>query len=430
MLTPKPPTLYNSYPVKLADPLHPIESIPEMCFHLANAAAVELSTVPLYLYAAYSIQTSGYRQWNPGISAFRTIRSVVIEEMLHLCLARNVLTAIGGDMALYNLDVVTTYPSDMTHRWPPLELRLAPASPKLMEDVFIPLELPSRADIMLAAAEEKFIPIEYRTLGEFYDAILAGLQHLETKFGVPALWGDEQTKDKRAALQYGRAYWNDDGGGEPIIVSDLASATTAIKTIVDQGEGAASDKVPLKPAHPTPGLDELTHYAKFQRIADGIDMIGDVWPVPTNPKRTDYTGSLLALATLFDAAYCYVLCMIDEIYRTPTITRDRDANGHIIAKTPVQSHRYLLERTFLAAMGGVLYPIADLLVRTPLDPKVESGPHAGPTFGYYAFVGEKKDELVKLCEAAVADFPSLGGDDGVLQLIQRLPPVGVSPVMH
>lgn len=415
-------TQLANYPVSAE---HPIKSIKELQFHLANAAAVELSTVPLYLYAAYSIKTSGYSQWSPGVSAFRTIRSVVIEEMLHLCLARNLLVAIGGDMKLHDPEIVKSFPTPMLHREPKLCLHLAPASKELMREVFIPLELPEWKPEGAWMAQETFDPIFYETLGEFYNAIEEGFKKFADKaeYG-DQLFGDEDTKLKRSLLQYGRAYWNDDGGGQPIIVKDLTTAKQAINTIVEQGEGAKRNTVPLKPAHPTPGLDELTHYAKFKKIADGIDKIGDVWPVLTDPTRDQYNGSLQNLAKLFDAAYCYVLCLLDEIYKTPTITRDTDAEGHPIAKQPIKSERYLLERMFLAAMGGLLYPIADLIVRQPLDENRTDGPHAGPTFGYYEFTRhDKKAELLTLCEAVVPRYPSLGGDDSVLQLIQRLPSV-------
>src|SRR5215213_1237632 len=74
----------------------PITTVQELQDHLYHAIQVELSTIPLYLYPAYSIKTQGYSQWSAGMSAFRTIRSVVIEEMLHLCLARNLMVAVGG----------------------------------------------------------------------------------------------------------------------------------------------------------------------------------------------------------------------------------------------------------------------------------------------------------------------------------------------
>ena len=380
-------TLQSRWPV---DAQHPIDTVEELRNHLHQAAALELSTIPLYLYSSYSIQSQSYSQWSPGMSAFRTIRSVVIEEMLHLCLARNLLVAIGGQITFYDPDFIPTYPSPMLHRKPKLMLQLEACSPALMQDVFMPLELPAKAN---APSQ----PDSYNTIGQFYAAITDGFKRLSGQL----------FSDPHEDLQYDKAYWNQDGGGAPIVVKDLDTALEAITTIVEQGEGAApgDDEVPLSPAHPVAGLEELSHYAKFSRIASGIDGLGNVWPVPKNPKRSDYTGARGDLATLFDAAYCYVLCMIDALYALSTDTRQPGQH----------SPRYGMERTFIAAMGGLLYPIADQLVRAG----------AAPTFGYYAFDDHtpKKTQLETLCDAVLGAFPALGGDDGVRQLITRLPPV-------
>ena len=57
----------------------PIQTVPDLREHLELAIRVELSTIPLYLYAMYSIeeQTS---------EAALLIRSIVTEEMLHAVL--------------------------------------------------------------------------------------------------------------------------------------------------------------------------------------------------------------------------------------------------------------------------------------------------------------------------------------------------------
>jgi hypothetical protein len=389
-------TTLSTHPI---DAQTPISTVDELENHLHQAAALELSTIPLYLYAAYSIQTQGTYQWAAGMSAFRTIRSVVIEEMLHLCLVRNLLTAIGrGEgFRLYDEAIVPTYPSPMLHRVPTLMLALEPCSTDLMRDVFMPLELPAKAG---APAQSE----QYNTIGQFYAAITLGFETLSG----PQLW-----HDPRPDLQYNRAYWNQDGGGKPLVVTDLPSALGAITTIVEQGEGTdpGNAEVAMDPADPTFGFEELSHYAKFKRISEGVDVIGCVWPVPTNPTRSAFEGSVAALAELFDAAYCYVLCMIDAIY----------ASSNDDVKPGSHSERYGLERTFIAAMGGLLFPIADLLVRQPGP----DGHNAAPTFGWYAYddASPRKAQLTALCDRLLGEYPALGGDDGVRQLIGRLPSV-------
>jgi hypothetical protein len=388
---------------KLKQPLQaqkPITTVEQLHIHLYQAAQVELSTIPLYLYAAYSIQTAGDYQWDPGISAFRTIRSVVIEEMLHLCLARNMLVATGAPaFSFYDEHFVPTYPSRMMHREPELMLHLEPCTTKLMERVFMPFELPE-------TTTDPPQPDHYNTIGQFYAAITAGFE----KLSGPRLW-----KDPRGDLQYTTTYWNQDGGGEPVCVLDLPSALQAIQTIVEQGEGADPDDrmVPNHPADPKFGYDEYSHYAKFRRIAEGNDPIHNLWPVPKDPKVADFDDPVRKLGELFNAAYCYVLCMIDALYTTSAETI---APGK-------RSPRYGLERTFVAAMGGLLFPIADLLVRQPA--KKRSRRHAAPTFEFHRFHGRssRKDQLTAMCDELLGSFPSLGGDDGVRALIAKLPSV-------
>jgi hypothetical protein len=382
------------------DAQSPITTAKQLHIHLYQAAQVELSTIPLYLYAAYSIQTAGDYQWAPGISAFRTIRSVVIEEMLHLCLVRNLMVATGAPkFSFYDEDFVTTYPSPMLHREPKLMLHLEPCTKKLMKRTFMPLELPAKTN-------DPPQPHHYNTLGQFYAAITAGLERLSG----PKLWSKP-----RGDLQYSTSYWNQDGGGKPVCVLDLQSALQAIETIVEQGEGASpgDPMVPLAPAAPQFGFEEYSHYAKFQRIAEGNDPIYNLWPVPTDPKAADFDGPVRGLADLFNAAYCYVLCMIDALYATSGST--------VIAGK--RSPRYGLERTFVAAMGGLLFPIADQLVRTPV--KKGSRSHAAPTFEFFRFDAgaPKKDQLLSMCDELLGPFPALGGDDGARSLLGKLPPV-------
>jgi hypothetical protein len=378
----------------------PIETVEQLGAHLYQAAQLEMSTIPLYLYAAYSIQTRGYSQWSPGMSAVRAIKSVAIEEMLHLCLVRNLLVAIGwGErIAFYDKDFLPEYPSPMLHRTPKLMLHLEPCTRKLMREVFMPLELPEPSD----APPQ---PDRYNTIGAFYEAIVEGLERLSG----PELW-----KQPHGELQYYTAYWNEDGGGEPLRVEDLPSALAAIKTIVEQGEGAAPGdlEVPTDPVHPTPGEVELSHYAKFRRIAAGVDEIGAVWPVPADPRAERYEEPVRSLARLFNACYCYLLLMLDALYATTSKTVQPGA----------RSPRYGLERSCIAAMGGLLFPLAELLVRQPAGPP---GQHAAPTFELFAFeAGEpRRDQLQGLCAGLLGSYPSLGGDDGVHRLIGLLPPV-------
>ncbi|MGH3784133.1 MAG: ferritin-like domain-containing protein [Pseudonocardiaceae bacterium] len=406
------PLPYVIAPLREVKSDQPIHSHADLVNHLHQAAQLEMSTIPMYLYAAYSIETKGHSQWDPGISASRTIISIVLEEMLHLALVRNLMLAIGaGDqISFYDREFMPHYPSLMLHRAPDLELHLEPCTTSLMDRVFMPLELPAEH----GAPPQ---PDRYNTIGQFYECIEDGFRYLTEN--DPQFWSQAPDSTK---YQYTAAYWNRDGGGEPVVVHDLKSAMTAMSIIVEQGEGVDPDKatVPIDPINPKPGLDELSHYAKFQRIRDGIEVIGVVKPVPVNPKVADFEGAAVALADLFNAAYAYTLCMLDKLYTLPR---------ELAPERP--SPRYHLERTFIAAMGGLLYPIADILTRTPIGDMDGQPINAAPTFEYYDFVAgqkrsgskTKKEHVMWLCNQAIADFPELGGDNSVHWLLAKMPDI-------
>ena len=67
-----------------------IVTLDDLRDHLQYAIGLELTTIPAYLCALYSIV--------PGAStaACEVIQSVVLEEMLHMALAANILNAVGG----------------------------------------------------------------------------------------------------------------------------------------------------------------------------------------------------------------------------------------------------------------------------------------------------------------------------------------------
>jgi hypothetical protein len=422
-------TTYTDMPGAYAVPKanKPIDTVESLFSHLYDAARLEMSTIPLYLYSAYSIKTENVSQWSSGPGAFRLIRSIVVEEMLHLSLVRNLIIAIGhgADIKFYHDAFIPSFPTPMLHRVPTLELKLAPLTTELVRDVYMPLELPAKQDAPPEAGE-------YQTIGQFYKAIFDGFQRL---CGVDPLSHSPRPPNpaKEAALfghnrpdlQYINTYWNEGGGGGPVIVHDLHSALTAINLIVEQGEGMDPDhqEVPIQPEDPVseqqPGLLEFPHYMKFKRIAEGWEPIGEVYPLPENPRLSRYPkGPVHDLGQLGCAAYTYVLALLDELY----ITTGSDV------KPGANSRRYGLERTFIAAMQGLLFGVIKELVRTPITEGRYRGMHAAPTFEYYEFPKNKPmiQHLRELCEAVLPHYPAFGGDNSVLWLISKQMPERIS----
>ena len=74
---------------------------------LQHAVELEHATIPTYLYALYSL-TPGK---NDAIAEI--IDSVVVEEMLHMTLACNVLNAIGGSPQVDKPGFIPTFPGPL-----------------------------------------------------------------------------------------------------------------------------------------------------------------------------------------------------------------------------------------------------------------------------------------------------------------------------
>jgi hypothetical protein len=415
-------------------PSKPIDNLDDLARHLWMAAKVELSTIPLYLYSAYSIKIKGYSQWAPQRGALRTLIGIAIEEMLHLCLVRNLMVAIGrgGEIKFYDENFIPQYPSNMLNRYPDLPLNLRRLSNEQL-DTFIELEAPD--DLLNECALHPKDSKQYTSLGAFYHRLEEGFENLTKK--DRHMWDNPQIEK-----QYLRGFWNEFGTGKPLRVCNLDTAKQALNIIVEQGEGsvASRESAPRDPNHPTRNDDVHTHFHKFVRLREGVEGIGAVdgsagtdiliddpratWPLVSNPKVENYKQyeNIHALMQLFNAAYCYTLCVLDEVYQNKT-TDVRKELVPEIGRVEQRSKRYGLERNGIAAMQGILYPIAELLVRTPIP--AGSGPdkgrNAAPPFQYHRFEGgSKKQQLLSLCRTAAKHFPELGGDDGVERQISLI----------
>jgi hypothetical protein len=250
---------------------------------LQNAIELEHSTIPPYLYALYSLK--------PGVNLeiAALIKSIVLEEMLHMALDCNVLNAIKGSPRIDDPCFLPKYPGHLPGAVEgQLIVPLAPFSKQLVYDVFMvieepedPLHFPVKA-LALAEAEKPL------TIGQFYEKIIEQIKQLKP--------GDF-SKDASRQLTTGF------GPLRTIHVHDVDSAVEAIRLIVEQGEG--TKKSPLDPE------DQPAHYYRYAEIYYGKKLIanpdpkpgelpyayaghsiafdpGGVWPVISNPHSDSY----------------------------------------------------------------------------------------------------------------------------------------------
>jgi hypothetical protein len=294
--------------------------------YLHAALQLEHATIPPYLTALYSIYPDA------NLDAFHVIRVVAIEEMLHLTLAANVLNAVGGDPDLTAPDFVPAYPAYLPDGEDDFQVDRQRFSREAVEN-FLKIERPDPAPdeesrvtrrqsaggrSLLAAPDDE--EVRFFSIGDFYEEIRRGLEYLheeKAKAGDELFVGDPA---RQATPEY---YYS--GGGEVVPVTDLESATEALRLIGEQGEGLGGAIFDNE--------GELAHFYRFRQLLLGryyqegdkpdeptgppLDVDWDaVYPVKTNAVLDDYPeGSELRTAAVqFNQQYADFLRHLTDAY--------------------------------------------------------------------------------------------------------------------
>src|SRR5277367_4613490 len=140
---------------------------------LQKAIELEHATIPPYLYALYSLK--------PGtnLEIAGVIKSIVLQEMLHMSLDCNILNAIGGSPEIDAPCFVPKYPgplpggveSDLT-------VTLAPFSKQQVKDVFMVIEEPEDPLKFPVRNFAAMPPEKQETIGQFYGKIIEQIEYL------------------------------------------------------------------------------------------------------------------------------------------------------------------------------------------------------------------------------------------------------------
>lgn len=335
----------------LANPVYMrIDTVDDLKRALQQAIELEHSTIPTYLTSLFSIKDGHNRR------VARIIQGVVVEEMLHMALACNLLNAIGGSPSIDHPDFVPAYPGRLPGGLRPnLVVSLKKASIEHIRDVFMAIEEP----------DETIDPLEHHrlTIGWFYDEIGKGFQRLA---GDGDLFVDQSPQ---------LTSWR--GPGEIVVVHDLETALQAIDEIVEQGEGSSA-------TDPDDPEGELAHYYKFEEIVRGRELVvtpggygftgapihfdpDGVWPMADNPSTAGLPeGSYVYnLAQRFNVMYWELLSALHDAFNT-----DPDAK-----LTAAIEMMFSLE---VAAKGLMQTPIGPGSPETA-GPSFERPPDAGPS---------------------------------------------------
>lgn len=293
---------------------------------LQSTIALEHSTLPLYLSAMFSLEVQNYPTYN-------AIRSVAMEEMVHMAIAANMLAAIGGSPRIKDLDPGYPCVGLPGGAEPDLHVGLAQLSRRQIQN-FMRLEAP------LFLLPDKYREEGYPTIGRLYtavkEAIVANAPAVRNSFaaGGPA----NQVGDN-----IGFTTIKATPDLDPVDQLDQA-----IDEILAQGEGSTSGTIQAGPEYE----NEESHYGKFAELWYGaryrepsppaaLSLETEpeffkgtriTWPVVVNTLAVPSDGYARILASdpngaavtkdldAFDAVYTQIMAELDAMWNGPADT--------------------------------------------------------------------------------------------------------------
>ena len=318
---------------------------------LQSAVELEHATIPPYLYALYSLKPDSLTA-DKNLYAYQLLRSVVLEEMLHMVSACNILNAIGGAPVIDAPQFIPKYPGPLPGSVESgLVVGLRRFSLDVVEHTFMTIEEPEFRPSVSASAPE---PADTKTIGNYYEEIA---KHL-AKLGDHVFTGDAARQVVHPLMP-----------NTLTRVTDVATARRAIEIIVEQGEGTADS--PIDPE------DIPAHYYRFGEIVHGRCVIlrpnrgpgealyeyggavvpfdpSGVWPVVDDPQPSSYpAGSAARVASdTFNYSYTALLkalhrsvngspkCIVDAVGLMESLRAQAMcmmalplANGHTVGPT-------------------------------------------------------------------------------------------------
>jgi hypothetical protein len=368
-----------------------IEHREALIYMLCQAAELEHGIMCQYLFAAFSLKQDA----DEGLTAAeleavtrwrQTITHVATEEMLHLALVQNVLSAIGAAPHLTRPNL----PSPAHHYPAGVHLTLVPfGEPALQHFMF--LERPEGMELEGAegidAPVHDAVPLtpegdivpqlqDFATIGHLYRSIEQGLARLADKFGERYLFvGPARAQATSADFRW----------PELVAVTDLASAQRALDTILEQGEGAR-------------GHWETAHFGDFVRILEEYRGMLAANPAfdPVRPvtfasvRRSERNESIPLIGDavtsrctdLFNVSYEILVQVLERYFAH---TEETDAQLGTLA------------RATGTLMTGALRPLGELITTLPVGPE-HPGRNAGPSFELFY----EDDDLLPHRESAWA----------------------------
>ena len=350
-----------------------IDTREELVYLLGEASELEHGLLCEYLYAQFSLK----RGLDEGISQpeldriqawEKTLVDIIKQEMLHLALATNILTAVGAapHFERPNFPILSRwYPADV-------QIALVPFGEQALRH-FMYLERPEGMTLEDAKGfshvggmepirdDDPQLtpgPEEWHTVGHLYRGIEASLAHLVNRYGEEHVF----IGPPRAQATTDIFEWP-----ELTAVTNLASASQAIEIIVEQGEGARGDWVN---SHFGRFVGVLEDYLALRAANPGFDPARPVMPVYVH-EPPDVENAVLIqepltrrVGDLFSAVYEVILQLQSRYFVH---------HGETAAELDT------LAKTVKHLMNWVMRNLGPILTRMPVGASLP-GKTAGPAF--------------------------------------------------
>ena len=420
---------------QVVEPMSREEVMTRLRRDVQTACAIELATIPIYLYSYYSL----LRNKNSGENltenqeftnkAGSNIMSVAVEEMLHMSLSSNIYFSLTGKPpALYGSSPAA-YPTPL-----PYHNEIGPEGPEGARDaaVLIPLGKYSYEQLW------HFLQIEnpghrnmtpkdrdWDTIGQFYSYIRclihsskltdADFQVGANRFQIQPYnyspnnvdtvspskkfdpWQAPSGSSSASNVAvFANTAQSHAGKTQLMTVSSKQDALLAIDTICDQGEGFEGTRFD------DPSKHEESHYYKFlslqaqmdpylsarEQLADipappepisptikEADLIehGFVFNYPENPKLLSYPQELQPIAQFCNGLYQYMLLMTETIF-------------FVEAEPGLPDEKQTQKYYFNTALHRSMIWVLDKYIQTMRNITIPSGLYSGmtlaPTFEF------------------------------------------------
>jgi CDGSH-type Zn-finger protein/truncated hemoglobin YjbI len=399
----------------LAPPEAPfvIEHREALIYMLCEAAELEHGIMCQYLYAAFSLKQSedegltaseaqAVARWRKRISHIGT------QEMLHMALVQNLLSAVGGAPHLSR----PNFPHPATHYPAGVHLALLPFGEQALRH-FMFLERPEGMDLtdsyglavygraapVMREGDIVPRPQDFATVGHLYRSIEAGIAHLADKFGER--WLFVGPARAQATPQYF-------GWPELIAVTDVASAQRAIDQILEQGEGPRGD---WRDAHFGQFVEILDEYEQLREANRAFHPARRVVTVNVRPSEHDTAVPLVTdpltarVMDMFNVSYEILLTILQRFFAH---TEETDTQLKALADASVN------------LMFQAIKPLGDLITTLPAGPEY-SDRTAGPSFELFyesdyvlphreaawILITERIREAAKFCQPGVPCAPPI-----------------------